>query len=186
MWVFREPPEKWLDECVHPKPKPKGNSLMVWGCFFRGTKGPLVPIRQSVTGVRYRRLLSRHLPRFIRKVLEIHATCSFQQDNAPVHKADTVMNWLYNNDIEVEDHPPYSPDLNPIEHVWVELKKRLQQQYPKIGDTKGGKEAVKKRLAEVLPLVWETISEEFFEKLWRSMPNRVAAVVEAKGWYTRY
>jgi len=76
-----------------------------------------------------------------------------QQDNAPVHKAYNVMDWLERNSIEVVEHPPYSPDLNPIEHAWVELKKRLYQQYPRIADTSGGKEAVKKRLAEVLPLV---------------------------------
>lgn len=96
------------------------------------------------------------------------------------------MEWLERNNINIEDHPPYSPGLNPIEHVWVELKKRLQQQYLKIGDTRGGKEAVKKRLAEVLPLVWDTTPEEFFEKPWRSMPDRVTAVIEAKGWYTKY
>ena len=46
---------------------------------------------------------------------------------------------------------------------------------------------MKNRLVEVLPLVWETIPEEFFEKLWKSMPDRVAAVLEAKGGgYTRY
>jgi len=43
-----------------------------------------------------------------------------------------------------------------------------------------------KRLVEVLPLVWETIPEEFFEKLWKSMPGRVAAVLEAKGGYIKY
>ena len=69
------------------------------------------------------------------------------------------------NSIEVVDYPPYSPDLNPIEHVWVELKKQLHQQYPMIGDTAGGKEAVRRRLAHVLPLAWETIPEECFEKL---------------------
>jgi len=62
----------------------------------------------------------------------------------------------------------------------------LHQQYPRIADTPGGKEAVKNRLTEVLPLVWETISEESFEKLWKSMPDRVAAVLETKGGYTRY
>ena len=46
---------------------------------------------------------------------------------------------------------------------------------------------MKNSLVEVLPLVWETISEESFEKLWKSMPDRIAAVLEAKGWeYTRY
>ena len=64
----------------------------------------------------------------------------------------------------------------------------MHQQYPRIGDIPGGKEAVKERLAEVLPLVWETIAEEFFEKLWKSMSNRlgVAAVLETRGDYTKY
>ena len=112
----------------------------------------------------------------------------FQQGNGPVHKAYNVMDWLERNSIAVVDHPPYSPDLNPIEHVWVELKKRLHQQYPRIADSPGGKEleGVRRRLAQVLPLVWETIPEEFFEKLWKSMPGRVAAVLEARGGYTRY
>jgi len=49
-----------------------------------------------------------------------------------------------------------------------------------IADTPGEKEAVKNRLVEVLPLVCETISEESFEKLWKSMPDRGAAVLKAK------
>lgn len=68
----------------------------------------------------------------------------------------------------------------------MELKKRLQQQYPRIGETRGGKETVKKKLVEVLPLVWDTIPDEFFEKLYKSMPSRVEAVIQAKGWYTKY
>lgn len=54
---------------------------------------------------------------------------------------------------KVDDHPAYSPDRNPIEHVWIELKKRLQEQYPKIGATPGGKDKVKQRVAEVLLLM---------------------------------
>ena len=110
----------------------------------------------------------------------------FQQDNSPVHKAYSVMDWLERNCIEVEEHPPYSSDLNPIEHAWVELKKCLYQQYLRIRDTTGGKETVKKRLAYILPLVWETIPEEFLEKLWKSMRDRVAAVLEAREYYTKY
>ena len=49
-----------------------------------------------------------------------------------------------------------------------------------------GTEKIKKKLVEVLPLVWDSILEEFFEKLWRSMPDRVEAVIAAKGWYTKY
>ena len=62
----------------------------------------------------------------------------------------------------------------------------MHQQYPRIGDTPGGKEAVKERLTQVLLLVWETISEEFCKKMWISIPDRVAAVLEARGGYTKY
>ena len=85
--------------------------------------------------------------------------------------------------IVVDKHPPYSPDLNPIEHVWVYLKRYLHKKYPDIADNPGGPDAVHARLAEVLPEAWEAIPESIFES-WRSMPDRVAAVIVAKGWYT--
>ena len=44
---------------------------------------------------------------------------------------------------------------------------------------------MKARLAEVLPLCWDKIPETQFEKLWKSMPDRVQAVIEAKGWQTK-
>jgi len=45
---------------------------------------------------------------------------------------------------------------------------------------------VKARLAEVVAEIWVVIPEAYFDNLWRSMPNMVAAVFDAKGWYTRY
>jgi len=110
----------------------------------------------------------------------------FHQDNSILHNAQLVLDWFEENGIELAEHPLCSPDLNSIEHVWVEIKKRLQTQYPDIASTPGGPQKVKEKLAETLPLVWETIPSEFFEQLWRSMPDQVQAVITAKGWYTRY
>ena len=83
--------------------------------------------------------------------------------------------------IDVADHPPYSPDLNPIEHAWVPLKRQVTEDCPDLADTPGGVDTVKARLAEVLPLCWEKIPETRFEELWKLMPDRVQAVIEAKG-----
>ena len=81
---------------------------------------------------------------------------------------------------------PYSPDLNPVEHAWVLLKRQVTEDCPDLADTPGGVDTVKARLAEVLPLCWEKIRETQFETLWKSMPERVQAITEAKGWQTRY
>lgn len=100
MWVLREPWEKWLAYCVYRKPKDRGICLMVWGCFHGCTKGPLVPISESVTGISYLRLIKRYLPQVFRSALELNNSCSFQQDNAPVHKAHIVMDWSEKNNID--------------------------------------------------------------------------------------
>ena len=68
----------------------------------------------------------------------------------------------------------------------MELKKRLHDLHPDIATTPAGFKKVKERLAQVLPEVWETIPPEFFESLWRSMPDRVQTVLDAQGSYTRY
>ena len=52
----------------------------------------------------------------------------FQQDNAPTHKASIIKNFFRENEWEVLDWPPYSPDLNIIENLWAIVKKRLAKQ----------------------------------------------------------
>ena len=115
-----------MADCVHLKEKDKVISLLVWGCFWGKRKGPLVPITQTINKTRYVRLLRRYLFPVIHQMSSFGIQLEdvlFQQDNAPVHQEYSVMNWLERNSIEVVDHLSYSPDLNPIEHVWVELKK---------------------------------------------------------------
>ena len=82
--------------------------------------------------------------------------------------------------------PPYSPDLNPIEHCWKRLKEKLQNQHPELKTCGGGKAAIQAKLREVLPEVWDQIESDYLHSLCRSMCTRVNAVIQAKGWYTKY
>ncbi|GFV63864.1 transposable element Tcb1 transposase [Trichonephila clavipes] len=49
----------------------------------------------------------------------------FMDDNARLHRAKIVDECLQSEDITRMDWPAYSPDLNPIEHVWDMLGQRI-------------------------------------------------------------
>jgi len=52
---------------------------------------------------------------------------------------------------------------------------------------KGGPETFKKHIAEVLNQVWaQDIQGEFLEKLWKSLFNTIATILDARAWYTKY
>ena len=106
-------------------------------------------------------------PPVVQRINDTIGDAIFQQDNAPVHTASVVTEWLEQHNIQIDEHPPYSPDLNPIEHVWVVLKQQLHKQHPDIADTPGGPDAVRARLIEVLPKVWDSLPEQLFDNLYR-------------------
>jgi transposase len=110
----------------------------------------------------------------------------FVHDNAPIHSATKTKEWLDEWLIEVSDWPPYSPDLNPIENAWAKLKERLHDFNPDLELTKGGEEKVRQVIFKGLEEAWDALGSEYVRGLIESMPRRCAAVIEAKGWYTKY
>jgi transposase len=103
-------------------------------------------------------MLKEHLLPVVYDIRDSIGVPLFQQDNAPIHKAKTVTEWFEFVNIDTMEHPPYFPDLNPIEHLWVQLKPRFHQKYPEICNARGNPDTVKARLAEVLPEIWEEIA----------------------------
>ncbi|GHU18441.1 hypothetical protein FACS189472_06780 [Alphaproteobacteria bacterium] len=47
-------------------------------------------------------------------------------DNASIHKAQEIREILKRVGCHLVFQPPYSPDLNPIEHSWSHMKQKIR------------------------------------------------------------
>ena len=102
----------------------------------------------------------------------------FQQDNAPIHNSKITRAYLQQNNIQVMDWPPLSPDMNPIENVWAEISKKLEREKIKNSE----------ELFTKINEIWENLMKnyEYRMSLIDSMPKRVLALIESKGGSTKY
>ena len=74
--------------------------------------------------------------------------------------------------------PAMSPDLNPIEHIWDMLGRRILAHDPPVQNIR--------QLEAALHREWQQLSEQDIRRLIGGIRRRVEAVIQTRGGYTRY
>jgi transposase len=174
--VWRRPRERFIDATVQERVAHGGGSVMVWGAFSLHHRTPLHRVQGNLTGLRYRDEILR--PFGLPTLHQMGPHAIFQDDNARPHRARVVNDFLQQSGVHRMDWPACSPDLNPIEHLWDELDRRVRNNHPPPRDVD--------HLFQLLQVEWQALPQRTLTNLINSMRRRCVECHANHGGHTHY
>jgi transposase len=136
--------------------------VMVWGFISSHGVGQICFIEGTLDGEKYKQILEEKLIPYIK------SDQIFQQDGAPAHRPGTKL--LQENNIELLNWPPISPDLSPIENVWSYMKRQIS-----------GRAEDEEELKKEILRIWTDIPINYISRLYNSMPRRITLLIRHQG-----
>jgi transposase len=181
-WIWRKEDEEFHPDCINYKKRPTGTGMMFWGAFRWGRMGPGLFFDlgegQKVNSTIYRdQILTGPLQEFWEESFEDIKEPVVMEDNAPVHKKVCIP-VRQELGMKCHQHPPNSPDLNPIENIWAHMKHRISKEYGHVTSLK--------IMKDVVVNIWNDFEDHKWDHLVESMPDRIQAVIKARGGLTCY
>lgn len=177
-YVWEKPSPVISESVVKPTKKFGGGKVMIWGCITWEGVGFSCKIDETMDAELYAEILRGELMQTIDFYNLDHSKVIFQADNDPKHTSHLAQDTLEELNVEVMSWPAQSPDLNPIEHFWEYVDRKLKEFKEMV--------ATKEELWERLESIVQEINKDLCQKLIATMPERVIDVIRAKGGYTRW
>lgn len=167
-------------------------SIMVWGALAYGKKYPLVHVKKAIieaypelagtkkitlTGERYADvILFERLSVYAAELAREGRQGIVVEDNAPTHNNQHTREVREQLGITRASHPASSPDLNPIENLWRELKKRIWRS--------GRRPRTEEELWQAILDAYDAMTQEELDALVMSMVSRPIEVIATRGYHT--
>jgi hypothetical protein len=175
IWVQRPEDSAFVEEymvhgqgCFAPK-------IGMWGCFSARGVGPMKLFDVNMDARLYTDYMARHMKPYALRSWP-NEQWHFLQDNASYHGARASRRWFHNNGVSLISLSPHSPDLNSIENLWADLKRRIEARNARTIE----------ELKKIISEEWSNTTSEYCSRLAHSMPRRFQLVVEAEGFRTPY
>lgn len=192
--VVRPPGKRAGYDRKYSKPKMISgwSSVSVWGALAYGKRFPLMRVEGAIreaypdipkdetpklNGERYTRLvLFDRLSLFAAELAREGRQGIVVEDGASIHTCRQARRMRDELGMTGLQHPPSSPDLNPIEHLWHIIKHRIW--------SRKSRPRNKDQLWRAIVEEYNAIPQSILDALVIGMVPRPAEVIAAKGWHT--
>ena len=105
-------------------------SVNCWGWIYHEGAGFLHRIEGHLDGLQYQHILQNVMVPSV-WTLYPDGIIHLQQDHSSIHDSHVVQEWLSRQaNIELLAWPPQTPYMKPIENMWSEVKRTMQETWP--------------------------------------------------------
>jgi len=174
--IYRRSGERFADCTVSQRHSYNGGGVMIWAGISANAHTDLHFFDRNMNADVY--VEEVLIPYVVPYAPFIGENFLFMQDNARPHIARRVLNFLDEVGINRLDWPANSPDLNPIEHLWDNLGRKVRNHAPA--------PQTLRELQRVFGNEWNTITQDEIKGPIRSIPDRINEVIRARGGHTHY
>jgi transposase len=142
----------------------------VWAGISHAGRTGISIFEGKMNAPMYTSILERSLLPFIAD--KMPTSHRFVQDNDPKHTSRHAQDFFEQKGINWWRTPPESPDLNPIENLWHELKEFIRREV---------KPKTKQQLIDGILAFWSTVDIDKCRKYIGHLNKVIPAVIEQEG-----